>query len=72
MKQKIIEAITAELSMVASSNKDIDKHIYAIEKLLDVLKEGQYEDVPMHYVEGFEQNEQETKEDSKSDSIFDF
>lgn len=72
MKQKVIEAITAELSMIASSNKDTDKHIYAIEKLLDVLKEGQFEDVPIHHVEGFERAEQETKDDSKSDSIFDF
>lgn len=72
MKQKVIEAITAELSMIASSNKEMDKHIYTIEKLLDVLKEGQFEDVPIHHVEGFEQAEEETKDENKSDSIFYF
>ena len=59
LKQKVIEAITAELSMIASSNKEMDKHIYTIEKLLDVLKENfavEESDGFITSIEGIEQD----------------
>lgn len=78
MKQKVIDAIKVELSMIESGNNDVNKHIYAIEKLLEVLKEGEVFEVPMHRIEAFEpvektaETEIKTESKTESNSIFDF
>lgn len=69
MKDKIITALKEEVALLEQANvTQIDKHIYTMEKLLDILKEDKIIiDRPVDEI----MNKHEVKED-KSDSIFDF
>ena len=70
MKDKIITALKEEVVLLEQANvTQIDKHIYTMEKLLDILKseDKAIVDRPIDEI----MNKQEEKED-KSDSIFDF
>ena len=69
MKDKIITALKEEVVLLEQANvTQIDKHIYTMEKLLDILKEDKIIiDRPVDEI----MNKHEVKED-KSDSIFDF
>ena len=69
MKDKIIIALKEEVALLEQANvTQIDKHIYTMEKLLDILKEDKIIiDRPVDEI----MNKHEVKED-KSDSIFDF
>lgn len=70
MRDKIIAALKEEVALLEhASVKQIDTHIYAIEKILDILKSE--DKVPVERTVKEAVHKQESKE-HKSDSIFDF
>lgn len=71
IKHKIIEAIRLELNHLEAEDGANEKHIYAIEKLLNVLKTGQ-DETSQEVVEEVKTIKTSEDKNTKSDSIFDF
>lgn len=70
MKQKVIAALHEEVLMLKQADdSQIERHIYTMEKLLDILRSGDKESLQPKTYETIKEAD---KREDKSDSIFDF